>query len=776
MPSRDLTWKLGVQDNASHKFGDVAEAGEKMSSRIGAGIGKLGDAIGGEVGELVSKFSEGFEKIGESGQSNLKKIAVGGAALTGLGVGMQLFASKGQAAEQQLKAAVDATGDSWEDYEGKFESAVSSQAKYGHDTSDVAGALAALTEATQNTDLAFKDLNVTADLAAAKHESLTEAGGQLAKVYAGSTKVLKQFGIDMKVTAGNTDEANAAIAQLGQRLEGQASAQANTFQGHLVAIKTEIEDWGEKIAGVVGGPITYLGAALEGTAGALEILKVRHERAAAAALQDAAAEEASAAATDADATASEADAIAKTKGIGAVGKATAAVGLLAVGVTALSVGLSEQNQFQKAVTVSAEGYMAALQASNGQITDSIRNTNAQALASEGLYTSLEKVGVSQKTLTAASLGDDGAEKDLAKSINAHGFAAQVAGSKVLVMGEGVNKAKDDLKQANTATGDAADSTDALTTSVTAAAAAYREVVPTVESFDDALGKLNGDQLTMRQTEDQLADSMSGLKADLDENSRSLNTSTDAGRKNEEAILSRIQAINAHVTAVYKQTGSTQAATTATNNDEAALRKAATAAGLNKDAVDALIKKYGIVPKDVATKITADTTQAFNALKTVIGQLDYLKQVGDSGDIADYINLAQKVGFSGSATAADPSSRLAPKTAPSKTVSPKHPTSASGGVVGHAAAGTYLVSGGRVTNVDEFGSELLDMGTGRVYPHGQSQQMIRGAGGSGTVINHFHVNVSTLVPSPDTGRLIAAELATWVKSHGGRIAIGAGITD
>ncbi|PZS15525.1 MAG: hypothetical protein DLM57_12470 [Pseudonocardiales bacterium] len=59
-------------------------------------------------------------------------------------------------------------------------------------------------------------------------------------------------------------------------------------------------------------------------------------------------------------------------------------------------------------------------------------------------------------------------------------------------------------------------------------------------------------------------------------------------------------------------------------NEAALRKAAVAAGFNAVQVDALIKKYAAVPATVKTILGADSTPALTAAETVRAKLDALK--------------------------------------------------------------------------------------------------------------------------------------------------------
>src|SRR5581483_12417277 len=96
---------------------------------------------------------------------------------SGLGVGALLteMGSKEQAASQQLEAAIGQVGQSYDDYRGRIDKAVSSQENYGHTAVETQNALATLTLSYNDTGKALDAMQLVADLAAKKHESLGEA-------------------------------------------------------------------------------------------------------------------------------------------------------------------------------------------------------------------------------------------------------------------------------------------------------------------------------------------------------------------------------------------------------------------------------------------------------------------------------------------------------------------------------------------------------------------------------------------------------------------------
>lgn len=250
MSDRQMRFILSGEDRSAAKtLTGTATTAEGATHRIGSAFSTLGAKIGGEFGGIVTKVGDGIQQLGEQGGKGLaSKLMVGGAAVTALGGTMLSLGSKRKQDEQQLRAAVEASGHSYDDYEAKIAKAVSAQEKFGHTEGDTESALMKLTNATRDPSKALADMTVVADLAASKHESLAAAGSQVAAVYAGSGKILKQYGITLE-----SSKKDAADLSSAQKAHAAALVGVSTAQKRLTDL-TEIDNAKSKLS--VGQQIT----------------------------------------------------------------------------------------------------------------------------------------------------------------------------------------------------------------------------------------------------------------------------------------------------------------------------------------------------------------------------------------------------------------------------------------------------------------------------------------------------------------------------------------
>lgn len=188
-------------------------------------------------------------------------MGVGGGVLA-LGATLSAFGSKEKASHQQLQAAVEATGHSYDNYADGIEKAVKQQENYGHTSAQTQDALAKLTEATHDPQKAIELLGTVSNVAAAKHEDLGTAAGQVAKVYNGNTRLLKEFGVTIDKATGKTADNKTALQKLAEITAGQASAATDTFAGKLDKIKTKLEDQVSMIGQKYGPTLQIAGTAV----------------------------------------------------------------------------------------------------------------------------------------------------------------------------------------------------------------------------------------------------------------------------------------------------------------------------------------------------------------------------------------------------------------------------------------------------------------------------------------------------------------------------------
>jgi len=769
---RQLKFVLSGEDrSASSTLGKAGDSAESASSKIGGAFSKLGGQIGGEFGEVLNKVGEGLEQTGEKGMSLGKKMAVGGAAIAGVGLLLQAAGSKEKQATDQLKAAIDATGGSYEDYAKQIEKTVKREENFAHSAVDTKTALQTLTQATGDTQTALNNMQLVTDLAAAKHITLAEAAALVAKILGGGgAKTLAAYGVHMKTNADGTKDVSGALDELAAKLNGQAAASMNNFGAKVDVVKTKVGDfigeWGQKLGGVVTVTGTVLGAASAG----LDILAARAARAAAAEAALAAAETTQGAGavaaaggtnvlTRALATMTVAEGAATGAGVGLLG----GLGLIAVAAgTAYGAvnelanahgkdhGITKQlsadyKDFANSADTSAKAqatWALVGKSSNSALQGSTRDT-AQAV---------EKLGVSQKDLLAGVLGNDGAYKSLVGTIKAKGgidkaqlgmlddlhaaYGAQDAAIK------GTASATDNL---GTASQDTTKQQASLKTQINDVASKALTATAQLTDMNNALDKLSNNSIDAAQQELRLKDAL-GTTADhfraareqTHQFGKSLDDSTAKGRSNREWMLTQISAINAHATAVGKQTGSVQKATTALAGDTDQLRAAAKAAGLNKGQVDALIKTYAATPKQVATAIKADTDAAKKKIAALQAQIDKLRGKTIEIIYEQRVTGGQTPGQGGGA----------------------------GRAVQHASGG-YLSEGWNTAGEGSATELMYKSGSSvQVLTAGQSRPMLGGG-------NHIVINLPGLYDGQSGGRAVASMLEKFVAA-GGSITVGRGI--
>jgi Flp pilus assembly pilin Flp len=277
----------GQDKGASKAVAGVGTQAQKTSGIIGKSLGGLGNIIGGEVGDVLNQASDGLDKVGESGMSMGAKLQAGGAAIGGIGLALSALGSKDAQAQAQLKSSITATGASWDTYSGQVDDVIHHMENFGRGAADTQNALQTLTTATGSPTKAIQSMGLVANLAAAQHTSLANAGKLVARIYGGSgSRTLKQYGIQMTSLHPTTQQLDAAITQLSNKLQGQAAASVTSFGGHIAVLKNKIGDMAAQVGQKLGPVMTALGPTLMVAGTAMEIVKARQAAAAVATTEE----------------------------------------------------------------------------------------------------------------------------------------------------------------------------------------------------------------------------------------------------------------------------------------------------------------------------------------------------------------------------------------------------------------------------------------------------------------------------------------------------------
>lgn len=222
--------------------------GKDVDSEAGGIKSKIAGAfkgIGSSLGNFGLPFSEQFNKMGESIEGAKTKAGslkatlssvgqltteVGAAAVIGFGAESVHLSDLYDTALSQLKTAVKASGEAWDAYLPHLKKAQDESVKLGFNQTETAQALQILTTATDKPQKAIKDLSLVEDVAREKGISLSESAQLIAKVYAGSTRVLTQFGINLDIGSGKLHSVQAATEAVKKDQMELADAQKEASQ------------------------------------------------------------------------------------------------------------------------------------------------------------------------------------------------------------------------------------------------------------------------------------------------------------------------------------------------------------------------------------------------------------------------------------------------------------------------------------------------------------------------------------------------------------------
>lgn len=189
-----------------------------------------------EADQHMAKLAKSADGHGEAIRAGLGRgfQALGG-AMTGAGAVLEHVGHQQEVAAKDLEVAIKNTGGSFEEYSRKIAGTVTQQEKFGHTADDTKEAMAKLVRATGDTGKAIDDMKLVTELAAAKHISLADAAGVVAKMHAGAFKPLKDFGINLKDNASAVRELNDA-----QKMNEDSSNALGTAKGKLADLEERL--------------------------------------------------------------------------------------------------------------------------------------------------------------------------------------------------------------------------------------------------------------------------------------------------------------------------------------------------------------------------------------------------------------------------------------------------------------------------------------------------------------------------------------------------------
>jgi hypothetical protein len=371
--------------------------------------------------------------------------------------------------------------------------------------------------------------------------------------------------------------------------------------------------------------------------------------------------------------------------MGAVGAATAIatgpIGWIAAAVGALAAVFAIVASNQQRATEASRTYTAAVQADSGVIGENVRASAAKALQDAGAFAAAQKLGISTKLITDATLGDTSAKKELNKQlaaatahtnelIKAQGGMTGDKGKKLVsatnlitdaVSGQnvGIKQSIDNYNAYQQAIGGTTISTKAQRSALEAEAAAAGTTVAALLAAksgqvdagaatakttalmfiqNDAAGLLkqsldllNGKTLSAAQAQNQfdsqianMSDHLNAAGNQIDRANTLLDGNTAAAVKNRGELISLAQAAENNAQAFRDNGGSAEDTMAKLNEMKQAIVDNAAAHGENRAEVQQYIDTIFKIPATIPpTKIDADTSAAMAKIAALNAALNAL---------------------------------------------------------------------------------------------------------------------------------------------------------
>jgi hypothetical protein len=552
-------WTSAMVDGsmAAGNFGMSAEQAQKTVDSFG---GRANAAI-----EPTAAIGVALAKAGQMAGQGADVVKQYDGALAALATSghadraAALMAEITSATDKQGKALVDTQAD-FPQYWAAIDKNKADQALAANATKDSTTALDGNTGAL--------DANSTAAAGAAG------AAGTLADGAAAATAATNQQTASAKIVALSLYQATAASRSMAEAQNADANAAADVAAAHTSAKGS--------VAGHTAATKDATAATKDATAATAKDATAAKDSTKATADQSKAAADA-AKASDAAATAAKAKAAADAAG-GNSAKLNATATRDAA--AAARAATTEDNANARAATASGTAHDAASRAIDAHTKAVDASAKAAADAAK------------------ATGGDQAAQDAAAESARQAAQVHEIGTRWLLAVADAEGQASGGAEQLD---GSVKDEINSMKDAKTAAS-----------DLKDGLDALNGVHIAASKAAVDVQQKIADLTKALHDNGRTLDITTDAGRKNVTAIDDMATAANAHAQAVAEESGSIQAGNKALDASRAEFDAVLKAAGYTTDQIDAFNKTLLATPKldPVTLQVKADTSGADASLSAL----------------------------------------------------------------------------------------------------------------------------------------------------------------
>lgn len=303
----------------------------------------------------------------------------------------------------------------------------------------------------------------------------------------------------------------------------------------------------------------------------------------------------------------------------------------AIGLATLGIGYFIGKA--AAVKAGADSFAQSLDKATGALTDYSRELVVKQLNESGAYEVAKKAGVSQQELTDAVLSGGKALDEISGKIDGlntignsfSGLAFQAGNAsdaiedtrKQVVMGQ------EDFKNSAAATDGAAGSTERMAAEMEALAEQAQATEDAITAAKDAITNFGDTTLNANESQRAFQEAVDAATASLEENGKTLDVTTEAGRNNQSALDDLAQTAADAAVAAYELSGNEQQLKADLDAARDSLVDQAQKFGMTKTEAEAYADAVLATPKEVETLVKLNDTEAkakLAALKRTIASM------------------------------------------------------------------------------------------------------------------------------------------------------------
>lgn len=579
----------------------------------------------GEMSATAGHAQGTFDKMAGVGKAAFEGLAV---AAVALGTVALHEADKFEASHARMETALHNVGIEYDQVKGKVDAYDRNMEKLGFTNADAENSLSRLVVATKDLGKATTDEALAADIARARHMDLQSATDLLVKVEQGRFTMLTRLGIASKEQVAQLHNAHEATQLLTQLYGGQAQAFTETFAGKMEVLKAKSEDLAKNIGLEL---IPIIEKLVSGGLAAAQWLERHHAAAAALAVVIGGPLAAAMAAYIAQQAIAFGETVANNVSMlilrvqmlgNAVTGAGTAAGAFGAGLGVLAI---------------AGGVIAAIAAPLAAVA----LWGNKAEESEKHWADSFVTQATRSNDAAKSIADERNRLQAimkAHSVEAQGFYdgewAKAQGrleqlnAEWKKHGDAVRAAEEQKKQAAFETGQSIDAAYAATGGAASQlggqeetlAQKFKDAQDAAKALKEGLDLLIGVHVSAERAAISYQDKIAALITGLRENKNQLDINTEAGRKDQGAILDVIDAITSQAQALREEGHSAAEVNSILQNHVGELQDIFEEMGLTKGQVAALIAQYHLIPSEISTSLDIDTSGAQAHLGGLLGMI------------------------------------------------------------------------------------------------------------------------------------------------------------